>query len=129
RFFVLPSYVEPFGIVCLEAMRAGKAVIATGTGGPPEFIRHGENGLLVEPKDSRSLAAAMTVLLADEAVNERLGQQGRRDVADFSWKAIAWQYARLYDSVTGKPRRTVAGARSGAAVAPELTKVGSGKSQ
>ena len=52
QVFVMPSRLEPFGIVVLEAWRAGVAVVATDRGGPPEFVRDGADGLLVDPFDT-----------------------------------------------------------------------------
>jgi glycogen(starch) synthase len=53
-----PSLVEPFGIAALEALAAGKAVVATRVGGPPEFVPEG-GGVLVEPEDTAAIAAAL----------------------------------------------------------------------
>ena len=50
--FVMPSRLEPFGIVILEAWRAGVAVVATNHGGAPEFVRDGQDGVLVDPFDT-----------------------------------------------------------------------------
>jgi glycosyltransferase involved in cell wall biosynthesis len=99
-FFVLPSPVEPFGIVCLEAMRAGKAVIATNTGGPPEFIQEGVNGLLVPPKDDEALFHAMSRLCSDEKLIKELGKNGLEQVQNFDWKQITDQYIKLYSRLT-----------------------------
>ena len=56
RVFVMPSRLEPFGIVVLEGWRAGTAVVATNRGGPPEFVHDGEDGLLVDPFDTAAVA-------------------------------------------------------------------------
>lgn len=94
--FIIPSAVEPFGIVCLEAMRAGKATIACNAGGPPEFIVNGENGLLVHPRRPAELASAMRVLLSDTVLRERLGARAYADVQSFSWTKITSQYINIY---------------------------------
>ena len=57
--FVMPSRLEPFGIVVLEAWRAGVAVVATTRGGAPEFVDDGETGVLVDPFDTPAFAAAL----------------------------------------------------------------------
>lgn len=98
-FFVIPSPLEPFGIVCLEAMRAAKAVIAMDAGGPPEFIRNGEEGLLVNPSDVDQLADSLRLLLSDRAFSQRLGNNGRRAVEAFSWSKITAGYIKIYDQL------------------------------
>lgn len=106
-FFVLPSRHEPFGIVNIEAMAAGKAVIATRVGGVPEIVTHGQNGLLVPSGDVASLAKTMQELSADAALKERLAACGYRQVEQFSWSTIAGQYLQIYEDVLAK-RRTQA---------------------
>ena len=51
----MPSRLEPFGIVVLEGWRAGVAVVATTQGGPPEFVRDGMDGVLVDPFDTSAV--------------------------------------------------------------------------
>lgn len=63
EFTVIPSRAEPFGLVALEAMASGKAVVAAPVGGLQEIVRHGENGLLAESVTAGALASAMSVLL------------------------------------------------------------------
>ena len=95
-FFVLPSRHEPMGIVNLEAMAAGRAVVASRVGGVPELVKQDENGLLVPPDDAPTLAEALTRLVRDPALNARLGENGARYVRDFDWDAIAAQYLEVY---------------------------------
>lgn len=99
KFFVLPSRVEPFGIVNLEAMAAGKAIVATNTYGVPEIVKDGYNGLLVVPKDPDALAQGMIRLLDDPDLRVRLGENGQQFVKQFSWDKIARQYLELYNEV------------------------------
>jgi glycosyltransferase involved in cell wall biosynthesis len=75
---VLPAKAEPFGLVLLEAMALGKAVIATDAGGPRDIVVDGETGRLVAPSDSAALAAAMHELLADPDRCRAMGDAGRR---------------------------------------------------
>ena len=73
--FVLPSRKpEPFGRVTVEAMTQGRAVIATNHGGTCELIQEGVTGMLVPPSDPQSLVKAIELLLADQALRERMGQ-------------------------------------------------------
>jgi starch synthase len=95
--FACPSVYEPLGIVNLEAMACGTAVVGSRTGGIPEVVAEGETGLLVPPGDPVALARALNVLLADPDRAEAMGQAGRkRAVAEFGWAAIAAQTADLY---------------------------------
>jgi glycosyltransferase involved in cell wall biosynthesis len=71
--FVLPSECEPFGLVILEAMRAGLPIISTECGGPQDIIVDGVNGLLVK-KDK--LSSAIKLLLRDKNLADRLGKAG-----------------------------------------------------
>lgn len=98
---VMPSRLEPFGIVVLEAWRAGRPVVATSHGGPKEFIQDGESGLLVDPFDQVSLAAALDGLLVDTVRSGRLGAAGRRRVEEFDWPVVAGHYRSVYAEVLG----------------------------
>lgn len=94
-FLVVPSRVEGFGLAACEALAAGTPVLASRVGGIPELVRHGREGLLVPPKDPRSLAAAAERLWSDAGLRRRLSSAGRRRARDFSWKKAASSYARL----------------------------------
>lgn len=72
---------EPFGLVLLEAMQAGVPVIAPDEGGPPEIVREGVDGLLVDPSDRGALAAAIVALARDPERRARMGAAGRERVA------------------------------------------------
>jgi starch synthase len=101
--FACPSVYEPLGIVNLEAMGCGTAVVASRTGGIPEVVADGETGLLVPPGDDEQLAAALNALLSDPDRARAMGQAGRkRAVAEFGWPAIAAQTAALYAELAGK---------------------------
>jgi glycosyltransferase involved in cell wall biosynthesis len=81
--FVLPSVQTEDGnqdglpVALMEAMALGLPVISTSVSGIPELVCDGESGLLIPPKDARALAEAMTRLLADAALRERLSREGR----------------------------------------------------
>lgn len=74
---VLTTYCETFGLVLVEAMRAGTAVIGTDAGGVPEIIRHHETGLLYEPGNARQLAACLAELQQDSAKRKSLAEAGK----------------------------------------------------
>jgi starch synthase len=95
--FVCPSLYEPLGIVNLEAMACGTAVVGSRVGGIPEVVADGQTGLLVPPGDPAALASAVNALLRDQARAAEMGQLGRRRAAaEFSWASIAAQTAALY---------------------------------
>jgi len=95
--FVCPSDYEPLGIVNLEAMACGSAVVASAVGGIPEVVADGETGLLVPAGDEAAFAGAINVLIRDPASAAEFGARGRqRAVAEFSWDRIAAQTAELY---------------------------------
>jgi len=99
--FAIPSVYEPLGIVNLEAMACGTAVVGSRTGGIPEVVADGETGLLVPPGEPEPLAEALNVLLRDPDRAEAMGQAGRkRAVSEFGWPAIAAQTADLYAELT-----------------------------
>jgi glycosyltransferase involved in cell wall biosynthesis len=78
---VVPSvWPEPFGLVTLEAMASGTAVVATAHGGSMEIIESGKSGLLIPPGDPWALAGAVRRLLLDDELRERLAASGRRRV-------------------------------------------------
>jgi phosphatidylinositol alpha-1,6-mannosyltransferase len=75
--FVMPSRGEGFGLVFLEAMRAGKPVLAARASAAEEIVEDGGTGLLVDPDDRNELAAALSRLLAEPEAAQRLGEAGR----------------------------------------------------
>jgi alpha-maltose-1-phosphate synthase len=100
--FVCPSLYEPLGIVNLEAMACGTAVVGSRVGGVPEVVADGETGLLVPPGDPAALASAINVLLADEHRAAQMGRLGRaRAEAEFGWASIAAQTVALYAELAG----------------------------
>jgi starch synthase len=110
--FVCPSVYEPLGIVNLEAMACGTAVVASAVGGIPEVVVDGETGLLVEydEKDplhfEHDLAARISELLTDPSRANTMGRAGReRAVAEFGWEAIARRTVALYDEVVSRNTR------------------------
>lgn len=96
--YVHPSLWEGFGLVLLEAMAEGKAVVATSVSAIPEIVRHGETGLLVPPRDVDALAAALSQLLRDSRLRCRFGEAGRvRARTDFSVEAMVSRTERIYE--------------------------------
>ena len=95
-WFVLPSRVEPQGIVNLEAMAAGRAVIASRTGGVPEIVLDGETGLLVPSEDAQALAVALQQMADQPRQRAALGAAGLERAQKFDWDFLAAQYEEVY---------------------------------
>jgi len=91
---------EPFGQVVVEAMAAGKPVVATDAGGIPEIVLDGETGFLVPPGDVRALAEKIAALLAAPEAAEAMGRRGRARVqAHFTAAQMARQIEDCYEAV------------------------------
>ncbi|KAA9286852.1 glycogen synthase [Corynebacterium amycolatum] len=104
--FVCPSIYEPLGIVNLEAMACGTAVVASDVGGIPEVVVDGETGTLVHYDESdpegfeRDIAAAVNNMVADRDHAAKVGQAGKKRAEDvFSWENIAEQTVEVYKSL------------------------------
>jgi len=101
------TWIEPGGLVVLEAMAMGTSVVATRAGGPAEVIEDGENGFLVSREDPSELASAMTRLLLDQGLRARLTENAHRRVEERY--TLALHLARLgavYREVLGSPQRS-----------------------
>lgn len=103
--FVMPSreipgrldLIEGFGISFLEAGASGLPVVAGLSGGVPDVVRHGENGLLVDPNDQKEIAHALKLLLSDKKLAMQMGKEGRRRAeTQMSWQSVS---ERLCDAV------------------------------
>lgn len=95
----------------LEFMEAGKAVVATAVGGIPDQVHDGVNGILVEPRNPRALAAGIAELLRDPARSAAMGRAGREiRRSEFSMEAMISRVEALYEELY-KQARTRAGSR------------------
>jgi sugar transferase (PEP-CTERM/EpsH1 system associated) len=97
--FALPSQAEGISNTLLEAMACGCAPVATDVGGNPELVAHEANGLLVPPRDSAALAAALARLVREPALRQRLAEAALARVrAQFSLDGMIAAYGALYAS-------------------------------
>lgn len=97
--FILPSYSESFPMTILEAMASGTPVIATSVGGVPEIISDHKDGLLVPPRDARTLADSIQAVLADARFARSLCMRARDKVQEeFSAQVMARRTAEVYRS-------------------------------
>ena len=98
---VIPSIVLPDGrtegtpVVCLEALAAGRPVIASRVGGLPEIITDGENGLLVEPGDPMMLRERLKLVMSDRSLHQRLRSTARRSAVRFDWARVGIRFAEI----------------------------------
>jgi glycosyltransferase involved in cell wall biosynthesis len=92
RVFCLPSLQEGFGIAFLEAMASGLPVVAGNAAAVPEVVPDGEAGLLVDPRDTEALAAALVRVLTDRALAARLGAAGRARAEGYDWPRVARRF-------------------------------------
>lgn len=94
---VLPSLMEATSIAGLEAMACGVPIVGTDVGGIPEIVRDGHNGIIVPPCDPEAIAAAITALMDDPELRDRLSTRARELAeACFSWTRITDQTLEAY---------------------------------
>jgi len=94
RISLYPSLYEGFGLPVLESMAAGAPVVASDRGSIPEVA--GTAAILVDPEDVEALAHAISNLVQNEALRERMRQEGRRRAARFTWRKAAQETLALY---------------------------------
>jgi len=99
KLFVLPSLVEAFGIVLLEAMAFCLPVVATRVGGIPDVIKHGRNGFLVKPMDLKQLSNTILRLLRDQNLRESIARQNKEDVKRYDWNCIVEEIESCYEEL------------------------------
>lgn len=94
--FVLPSYIEQFGIVLLEAMSLEKPIITTRFGGPSEIIRNHKDGLLIDPKKDNELSIALLKLLNNKKMRDELGFKARQKIQKkYDVSVVAPQFVKF----------------------------------
>jgi len=107
--FVLPSWREGFPNVILEAMAAGLPVVATTVGAIPDAVRHEKDGLLVPPRDTEALTAALERLVSDSNARKRMGESGKARVREnFEMDRVLERLAGIYDELLERRSSTSA---------------------
>jgi glycosyltransferase involved in cell wall biosynthesis len=102
---VLASDAEPCGRVLFEAMASGRAIVATNSGGTPEIVRDGSEGLLVPPRDPGALAAAIRKVIEEPALRQRLGHAGTvRARQEFSVERYVTRILDVYEAAGSSHR-------------------------
>jgi len=94
---VAPSRWEGFGMMLIEAMAAGRPIVATRVGAIPEIVRDGRTGVLVEPRDAQALARAITGMLDDPQRRIAMGEAGRLESIRYGWSSATAQTAAVYE--------------------------------
>jgi glycosyltransferase involved in cell wall biosynthesis len=101
--FAFPSEREGFGLVVLEAQAAGLPVVASDLPVLHEFLRDGEDCVMVPVGDAEALAGALVTTLEDGALRERITRGGRATAGRFTWQAAAAAHEELYRRIAGAP--------------------------
>jgi glycosyltransferase involved in cell wall biosynthesis len=97
----VPSVIEAFGLVLVESMATGPAVVASEVGGIPEVVTDGVTGLLVPPQSAAALSQAIVRLHGDPALRARLGAQGVQEVTKrFQLDRMLADYKDVYLELT-----------------------------
>jgi glycosyltransferase involved in cell wall biosynthesis len=98
--FVLPSLYEGLGVAALEAMAAGKSVVASRVGGLADLVKDSETGFLVPPADAEALAAAVAKLLEEKALRAAFGERGAMRVREhFTIEEMAKRNEECYYAI------------------------------
>ena len=100
--FALPSHLEGFPMALLEAMAAGRPILATDVGGIPELVKDGRDGFLVRPGDVSSLANRIRTLATDPALAARLGSNALQTVRAFDAEDVVTAYLEVFRDAGGE---------------------------
>jgi len=100
--FIFPSYHEGLPTVIIEAMSCGLPIIATDVRGNRDLISAGENGIIVPPRTPKKIADAISMLLEDENIREKLGVNARKMIEEkYTWDVVSNKVLECYESLGG----------------------------
>ena len=103
--FCAPSTgYESFGLILLEAMAAGKAIVGSRIEGYRQVLTHQREGLLVPPEDPEAIADALISLLQDPSRREEMGKEGRRTARHYTWPRVADQVLDYFHQIVDRKR-------------------------
>ena len=100
KIFILPTLKETFGIVLIEAMHYSLPIITTNVAAIPELVTNSKNGFLVPPKDSQTLAVALSKLIENPELRREMAEKGHQRVANsYSWEQTCSKFLSLVQNV------------------------------
>ncbi len=97
--YVQPSYFESLGIAIIEAMGYGLPIVASNTGGIPELVQDGKNGILIEPGNKDNLFNALSKLIEDPVLREKMGNESLKTSRLFTHNCMKDKIINLYNSL------------------------------
>ena len=101
-----PTLADNHPLVCIESLCCGTPVVGFATGGVPEIVRHGEDGLLVPTHDGAGLIQAAATLLQDPALRSRMGRDAAAGAAErFNLELFVKRYAKVYEEAVQRKQR------------------------
>lgn len=100
--YIIPSFIEGFGLTPLEAMRYGLAVISSNTAALPEIL--GEAALYFNPKNPEEIAVAADKILSNPELKQELVQRGKKQIEKYSWHNLATETIKIYKAVEADKR-------------------------
>ena len=106
--FCAPSTgFESFGIVLLEAMATGRAIVASDIPGYRQVLQNNQQGLLVPPENEQALAEALIYLLRRPDLREQMGREGKQTATNYSWERVAGRVLDYYREVAARKGRRI----------------------
>lgn len=106
--FANPALTEPFGLTLIEAAASGLPIVATADGGPRDIVGNCDNGLLVDPLDTKAIAAALEAVLSDPRAWQRHSRRGIAGVArHYTWDAHVEKYLKTVERMLRRNRKKV----------------------
>ena len=98
-FFIMTSYIETFGMVLIEAMNNGLAVISSDAPGCREVIKHRYNGLIFKSGDIDDLTDQILTMIDDKKTHQNILSNSKKDVKQYSWDKVSNKYISLYKNL------------------------------